>query len=203
MIGPELFLSGPSAVDEALCASDRSAEGLIPIASNAVDILLCYLQSKAQPSPVAACTVNTALAVYADALPQEGALHDALGTLRQKVLSVPVAQRRKGEKRHRPETAAHLLRAIASGVPSVRPDEDIAKLQRDLCLQLHLCNFLQCVRALSLLNHHARRDDSPVTDSSRLFLGQVTEYLRHIVHNTDAADLSWEYKLHLFALNRT
>jgi hypothetical protein len=203
MFGPELFLSGPSAVDQALCASHRSAEGLIPIASNAVDILLCYLQGKAHPSHLAVQTVRAALEIYADALPQAGALQNALEALSQHSLGIPVAHRRSKAKGIKSEPAAHLLRAIASGVSYDQLTEDADQLQRDLCLQLHLCNFIQSVRTLSLLFYLARQNDTRWSDSSQLFLKQAAEYLRHIVRNAEAADLTWEYKLYLFALGRT
>ena len=193
------MLSGPSAVDQVLCATAQSAEGLIPIASNVVDILLCYRQSKAKPSLAAARTVRAALAVYAEALPQEGALHDVLGTLKHEVLELPVTPKAKKGARSQRESLAHQLRAIAGGIPMVCCTRDVVNLQRDLCVQLHLCNFMQSIRMLSVLNHVDRYGDG-LAEPSQLFLKQVAKYLRQVVQDADVPAISWEYKLHLFAL---
>lgn len=203
MFGPELFLSGPSAVDRALRASDQSAEGLLPIASNAVDILLCYLQGKARLSRGAAQVVSAALEIYEDALPTAGALHDALAALRQRLLGDPVADRMREAKEYTAQSTGHILRAIASGVSPIQPIQNSAQLQHNLCVQLHLCNFVQSVRTLSLLDFLARQGDNKPSESSQIFHKQATKYLGHIVCNAEAADLSWEYRLYRFTLRRT
>jgi hypothetical protein len=203
MFGPELFLAGPSAVDRALCASEHSAEGLLPIASNAVDILLCYRQGKARLSYGAAQVVSAALEIYADSLPTAGELHEALAVLRQRLLGDPVAIPKKEKKNYTNEATGHTLRAIASGVPSIQPIQNLTRLQHNLCLQLHLCNFVQSVRTLSLLDFLTRQCNSKPSESSQIFHKQAKDYLSLVVRNTEAADLSWEYKLYRFTLRRT
>lgn len=196
----EFFLSGPSAVDERLTFGVRSAEGLMSVAVHAVDILLCYCINGARPSAPAAHAVLDALEVYAEALPQSGPFHKALVNLLHQTLGVTMQSTSKATQEELGlANYSHLLRALASGETTVNNILSHVQLLRDLCVQLHLCNYLQSVRLFSLLEYVAScHPDQTISAASQVFTKQVSKHLRNVLQSTESPAVLWEYRIHRF-----
>lgn len=198
------MLSNPSMIDQRLTVNVRSTEGLISVAVYAVDILLCYHIHGAKPSVSAERTILAAIDVYADALPHSGPFHNALVNMLHQTLGVTFKSSSKvTQEKSGPENYAHLVRAVASGDTNVNIKTSQLQLLRTLCIQLHLCNYLQSIRLFSLLRYMTKyRPEQNVNTASQVFIKQVSKHLRNVIHNIGAPDVLWEYKIYQFLSRR-
>jgi hypothetical protein len=195
VVGPALFLMGSPALDKCLRKTTCSPKLLIPIAVNAIDILLCYQIDKAAPSKLATRTIVSAVEAFAEEIAACDGLPNLLSSLLTRIAGVDssILKPRNGKTPLEPK---YVLRGAAHGNGFMRAPIGSEKVLRELCLNLHLCNFSESIRLLFQAQNSARLlQQSHFREPARTFVFQAKRYLEHVVKNIDSDEVVWEYRL--------